>query len=81
MAGGWGLYLAHPRFYAVLTNIISDRDLLTNEHADGIYVIDKTAMSCCMSTNQNSLMCMVKCVGETCYAVVHGLDSPAYFVR
>ena len=69
-----------PRFYAVLTNIISDRDLLTNEHADGIYVIDKNSHELLYVNESKQLNVHGEmCVGETCYAVIHGLDSPCIF--
>ena len=47
---------------------------------DGIYVIDKNSHELLYVNESKQLNVHGEmCVGETCYAVIHGLDSPCIF--
>ena len=68
------------QFYAVLTNMLSDVGTLTNEKADGVYVIDKNSYEL-LYINESKHLAMhgEVCVGKTCFAAIHGLEAPCDF--
>ncbi len=69
-----------PRFYAVLTNMLSEVGTLTTEKADGVYVIDKNTYELLYINESKQLAVHGEmCVGETCYAAIHGFDAPCDF--
>lgn len=68
------------QFYAVLTKVLTDGNVLANETADGIYIIDKDTYEL-LYINESKRFAMrgQACVGETCYAAIHGLNAPCAF--
>lgn len=68
------------RFYAVLTNMLSEVGTLTNEQSDGVYVVDRDTYELLYVNESKQLAVHGRmCVGETCYAAIHGLDAPCDF--
>ncbi len=69
-----------PRFYAVLTNLISDADALASEHADGVYVIDRDTYELLYLNESKRLDVPGEMrLGETCFKAIQGLDGPCGF--
>ena len=68
------------QFYAVLTNMLSEVGTLTNEKADGVYVIDKNSYELLYINESKKLALYGEvCVGKTCFAAIHGLEAPCAF--
>ena len=68
------------RFYAVFTNMMADVSTLTNETADGVYIIDKDTYDLLYINESKKLSLHEEiCVGKTCYRAIHGLDEPCAF--
>ncbi|MBU5627298.1 PAS domain-containing protein [Oscillibacter sp. MSJ-2] len=68
------------QFYAVLTNMLSDVSTLTNEKADGVYVVDRDTYEL-LYVNESKKLAVsgdVR-VGSTCHAAIHGLGAPCGF--
>ena len=64
------------RFYAVLTNMLSKVGTLANDKADGVYIIDRNTYELLYINESKQLAVPGKmCVGETCYAAIHGFDA------
>ncbi len=68
-----------PLFYAVLTNMFAEVGTLTNEHADGVYVIDKNSYELLYINESKQLAPGEMCLGNTCYMAIHGLAAPCPF--
>lgn len=71
------------RFYAVFTGISAESQLfqsIANVAADGIYVIDKDNYDLLYANERGNLFKPAKaCVGQKCYAVLHGKQEPCAF--
>ena len=68
------------QFYAVLTNVMTEVSSLATETADGVYIIDKDTYEL-LYINESKRLAIHSgtCVGETCYAAIHGLEAPCAF--
>lgn len=71
------------RFYAVFTGMSSETRLfqsIANEMADGFYVIGKENYDLLYANESKSLFLKgARCVGQKCYAALHGQDGPCPF--
>lgn len=71
------------KFYAVYTGLSAESQLLqtiSNETADGIYMIDKYNYDLLYANEASGLFLGGKdCVGKKCYSALHGKDSPCEF--
>ncbi len=68
------------QFYAVVTNMLSEVGSLTNEKADGVYVVDRDTHELLYINESKKLALHGNvCVGNTCYAAIHGFDAPCAF--
>ena len=75
-----GPRLETPRFYAVLTNMLSEGRPLTNEKADGVYIVDKNSYELLYINESRQMNVHGELrVGETCHAAIHGYDAPCNF--
>lgn len=70
-------------FYAVFTGMSADTRLfqsMVNETADAIYVIDRENYDLLYVNEARNLFTEGKsCVGQKCYAALHGKDAPCTF--
>ncbi len=73
----------NTRFYAVFTGMSAETRLfqsIANETADGIYVIDKENYDLLYVSETKGLFAKgPDCVGQKCYAALHGKDAPCSF--
>ena len=68
------------RFYAVFTTMLSEMGTLANETADGIYIINKETYDLLYINEIKQLAVNgTACVGQPCYASLHGLSAPCDF--
>ncbi len=68
------------KFYAVLTNMLSDVGTLTNERADGVYVIDKDTYELLYINESKKLNIHGQMyLGNTCYAAIHQFSDTCSF--
>lgn len=72
-----------PRIYLVITGMSAETRLfqtIANEMADSIYVIDRENYDL-LYVNENEVLFTdsKNCVGQKCYAALHGKDSPCRF--
>ena len=71
------------RFYAVFTGMSAETRIfqsIANETADGIYVIDRETHDLLYVNESKNLFTMGQnCVGQKCYAALHGRDVPCEF--
>ena len=78
-----GPHAESMKFYAVYTGMSAESQLLqtiSNETADGIYVIDKSNYDLLYANEASGLFLGGKdCVGQKCYVALHGKDTPCDF--
>lgn len=71
------------RFYAVFTGISEETRLyqqIVNETADGVYIIDRNTYELLYANESKKLFLQQpECVGQKCYAALHGRQSPCPF--
>ncbi|MCB7305238.1 PAS domain-containing protein [Bariatricus massiliensis] len=71
------------KFYAVYTGMSGESHLMqaiSNETAEGIYVIDKSNYDLLYANEASGLFLEGRdCVGQKCYAALHGKDAPCEF--
>lgn len=71
------------RFYAVFTGISEETRLyqeIVNETADGVYIIDRNTYELLYVNESKKLFLQQPdCVGQKCYAALHGRQSPCPF--
>ncbi len=78
-----GPLTGHARLYIVVTGMSAETRLfqtIANEMSDSIYVIDKENYDL-LYVNENEVLFAdsKNCVGQKCYAALHGQDSPCGF--
>ncbi|MGI6114771.1 hybrid sensor histidine kinase/response regulator [Luoshenia tenuis] len=73
----------HTWFYAVFTGMSAEARLfqnIANETADGIYVIDRNNYELLYANESQNLFTKGQaCLGQKCYAALHGRDEPCAF--
>lgn len=78
-----GPYSESMNFYAVFTGVSAETHLfqsIANETADGIYVIDKDNYDLLyVNESKNLFDTPQDCLGQKCYAALHGKDAPCEF--
>lgn len=71
------------KFYAVYTGMSAESQLfqsISNETADGIYVIDKTNYDLLYANEASGIFLKGReCVGQKCYTALQGKDEPCEF--